>query len=168
MPSWVSALIVACLVVVFPYTLIFKILLQLPKPIVASHRRWPFTANMAIIGVITALVTVFIHGAYYRRGFTSSTAVLMEFLITALAYAFGLVLLLRQFAGLYPDFFVTTGRTGLSLRKTAYRNVTNIEEVARGYGETHLRVETSYGLIVTLILPTRHVAMLYERVKPPL
>ena len=51
---------------------------------------------------------------------------------------------------------------------TAYRNVTNIQEVARGYGEAHLRVETSYGLIVTLILPTRYVAMLYERVKPPL
>src|SRR5215472_1835521 len=143
MPSWISAVTFAFLVVVIPYTLIYKILLQLPKPIAASHRRWPLAANMAIIGVITALVTVFIHGTYYRRGFTNSTAMLMEFAITALAYAFGLVLLLRQFAGLYPDFFVTTGRAGLSLRKTAYRNVTNIQEIARGYGEAHLRVETS-------------------------
>jgi hypothetical protein len=93
---------------------------------------------------------------------------LMEFVIAALAYAFGLVLILRQFAGLYPDFFVTTGRSGLALRKTAYRNVIKIEEVARGYGESHLRVETNYGLVVPLTLPTKSVANLYERVKPPL
>jgi len=92
----------------------------------------------------------------------------MEFVIAALAYAFGLVLILRQFSGLYPDFFVTTGRSGLALRKTAYRNVVNIEEVARGYGESHLRVKTNYGLVVPLTLPTRSVPSLYERVKPPL
>jgi hypothetical protein len=111
---------------------------------------------------------VFIHGAYYHRGFSNPALVLMEFLITALLYAFGLVLILRQFAGLYPDFFVTTGRSGLSLRKTAYRNVTRIEEVGAGSGESHLRIETNYGLIVPLTLPTKHVAKLYERVKPPL
>jgi hypothetical protein len=92
----------------------------------------------------------------------------MEFVIAALAYAFGLVLILRQFAGLYPEFFVSTGRTGLALRKTAYRNVTKIDEVVRAYGESRLRIETSYGLVVPLTLPTRHVASLYERVKPPL
>ena len=93
---------------------------------------------------------------------------LLEFIIAAVAYAFGLVLILRQFSGLYPEFVVTTGRSGLSLRKTAYRNIVNIEEVARGYGESHLRLETNYGLTVPLTLPTRHVASLYERVKPPL
>jgi len=168
MPPWVSAAIFAILVVVFPYTLIFRMLLQLPKPVVLSHRRWPLYLNLLIIGAITGWVTVFIHSVYYRRGQLNPIAVLMEFLIAALAYAFGLVLILRQFAGLYPEFFVSTGRTGLSLRKTAYRNVTKIDEVARAYGESRLRVETSYGLVVPLTLPTRHVATLYERVKPPL
>jgi len=168
MPPWVSAAIFAILVVVFPYTLIFRMLLQLPKPVVLSHRRWPLYLNLLIIGAITGWVTVFIHSVYYRRGQLNPIAVLMEFLIAALAYAFGLVLILRQFAGLYPEFFVSTGRTGLSLRKTAYRNVTKIDEVARAYGESRLRVETSYGLVVPLTLPTRYVATLYERVKPPL
>jgi hypothetical protein len=168
MPPWASSIIFATLVVLFPYTLIFKILLQLPKPEVLSHRRWPLAVNLAVIGAITAWVAVFIHSAYYRRGLVDPFAVLMEFIIAALAYAFGLVLILRQFTGLYPEFFVTTGKTGLALRKTAYRNVTNIEEVARGYGESHLRVETSYGLVVRLTLPTKHVPSLYERVKPPL
>ena len=143
-------------------------LLQLPKPIALSHRRWPIYLNLLVIGGITTWITIFIHGAYYRRGLVNPFAILMEFIIAALAYAFGLVLILRQFAGLYPDFMITTGRTGLGLRKTAYRNVTKIDELARGYGESHLRIETSYGLVVPLTLPTRHVASLYERVKPPL
>jgi hypothetical protein len=167
MPPWPSSLLFAVLVVTVPYTLILKILLRLPKPIALSHRRWPTPVTIAVIGGITAYVTIFIRSAYYSSGH-SPTAVLMQFVIAALAYAFGLVLILRQFSGLYPDFFVTTGRTGLSLRKTAYRNVIDIEEIARGYGESHLRIETSYGLAVRLTLPTRHVASLYERVKPPL
>ena len=167
MPSWVSSTVFAILVVIFPYSLIFKILLQLPKPIALSHRRWAGTVNVTIIGAITAWVAVFIHAAYYRRS-GDPFVVLMEFVIAALAYAFGLVLMLRQFAGLYPEFFVTTGRSGLALRKTAYRNVVKIEEVARGYGESHLRVETSYGLVLPLTLPTKHVPSLYERVKPQL
>jgi hypothetical protein len=167
MPPWIASIVFAILVVIFPYTLILRILLQLPKPVALSHRRWPVGVNLVLMAAITGWVTVFIHSAYYRRGFNPTIA-LMEFLIAALAYAFGLVLILRQFAGLYPDFFVTTGRTGLALRKTAYRNVSNIEEVARGYGESHLRIETSYGLTVPLTLPTRSVPSLYERVKPQL
>ena len=168
MPPWVSAAMFATLVVIFPYTVIFRILLQLPKPIALSHRRWPLSVNLLIIGIITAWVTVFIHTAYYRRGLVNLLAVLMAFIVAALAYAFGLVLILRQFSGLYPEFFVTTGRTGLALRKTAYRNVIHVEEIARGYGESHLRLETNYGLVVRLTLPTRQVPSLYERVKPPL
>jgi len=167
MPAWPSSLLFAVLVVTIPYTLILKILLRLPKPIALSHRRWPMPLTIAVIGGITAYATIFIRSAYYSRSRTPS-AVLMEFIIAALVYAFGLVLILRQFSGLYPEFFVTTGRAGLSLRKTAYRNVIGIEEVARGYGESHLHVETNYGLVVRLTLPTNHVSSLYERVKPPL
>jgi hypothetical protein len=167
-PSWISAVVGAFLVVVIPYTLLFKILLQLPKPVGLSHKRWPMPGNVALIGVITVCIAIFIHRGYYYRGFLNPPAIAMEFIIAALIYAFGLVLLLRQFAGLYPEFFVTTGRSGLALRKTAYRNVTDIRELRRASGEARLRVKTSYGLAVSLTLPTRYVPMLYERVKPPL
>ena len=168
MPPWLSAAVTAMLVVVFPCSLLFRILLQLPKPVALSHRRWPLAANVAVIGGVTAWTTVFIHGVYYRRGPANPAVVLMEFVIAAVVYEFGLVLIMRQFAGLYPEFTVTTGRIGLSLRKTAYRNIVNIEEVDRVQGECHLRLETSYGTVVLLTLPTQHVASLYERVKPPL
>jgi hypothetical protein len=58
--------------------------------------------------------------------------------------------------------------TGLAIRKTAYRNVTKIDEVAHSHGESHLRLETSYGLVVRLTLQSRDVPRLYERVRPPL
>jgi hypothetical protein len=168
MPAWVSAAVFAILVVVFPYTLIIRILLQLPKPVALSHRRWPLGVNLLIVAGVTSWVTFFINSAYYRRGLVNPISTLLEFAIVALAYAFGLVLILRQFAGLYPEFFITTGRTGLALRKTAYRNVTRIEEVGSEHGEAHLRVQTSYGLVIPVTLPTRFVASLYERVKPQL
>jgi hypothetical protein len=167
-PSWISSVAFAFLVVVIPYTFLFRILLQLPSPVGLSHKRWPLPANIALIGAVTTWVTVFIHGAYYHRGFYNPPLILMEFVIAAVVYAFGLVLVLRQFAGLYPEFFVTTGASGLSLRKTAYRNVTRVEELRRVAGESQLRIRTSYGLVIPLTLPTRYVPMLYERVKPPL
>src|SRR6266536_1886379 len=106
MPPWISSIVFAILVVIFPYTLILRILLQLPKPIALSHRRWPMAVNLLIMSAITGWVAVFIHGVYYRRGFNPSVA-LMQFVIAALAYAFGLVLILRQFSGLYAEFFIT-------------------------------------------------------------
>src|SRR5262249_12293936 len=123
MPPWISATIFATLVVVFPYTLIFRILLQLPKPVVLSHGRWPLYLNILIIAAITGWVTVFIHSVYYRRGLLNPIGVLMEFVIAALAYAFGLVVIMRQLAGVYLGFFFSTRRTGLSGLKTAYLNV---------------------------------------------
>ena len=167
MPTWVSSLVVAILVVVIPFTLILKLMLQLPKAVALSHRRWPLPLNFGVIAGITAYTTIFIRSAYYGRGSTPA-AVLMEFVIAALAYIFGLVLLLRQFCGLYPEYVITAGRTGLSVRKTAYRNIINIEEESRGYGEAHLRIETRHGLVHSLTLPARHVPALYERVKPQL
>src|SRR5438552_1708302 len=106
-PSWISALVFAILIVVFPYTLILKILLQLPKAVALSHRPWTLGGNLVVIGAVTTWVTVFIHSVYYRRGLNSPVVLLMQFVIAALVYAFGLVLILRQFGGLYPEFFVT-------------------------------------------------------------
>src|SRR5438105_2791050 len=156
MPSWVSALGIAILVVVIPFTLILKLMLQLPKPVALSHRRWSLPVNFGIIGAITAYTTIFIRSTYYGR-IANPVPVLMQFLIAALAYIFGLVLLLRQFSGLYPEYLITTGRSGLSLRKIAYRNITNIAEVARSHDELQLRIEPSRGLKREVRLPHRYV-----------
>ena len=167
MPSWIAALLFAVLVVTIPFTLILKIMLRLPKALALSHRRWPLSLNSVLIGAITAYATIFIRSAYYGRDFTP-LAVLMEFLIAALAYAFGLVLILRQFAGVYPEYIVTTGRTGLSIRKTVYRNITDIEEVSRQQGEIHLRLMTSHGVTIPFTMPIGSVVFFYERMKAQL
>src|SRR2546427_12780008 len=165
MPSWLASLLFAVLVVTIPFTLILTIMQRLPKAVVLSHRRWLLPLNYILIGTITAYVTIFIRTAYYVRG-ADPAAVLMEFVIAALAYIFGLVLILRQFAGVYPEYIVTTGRTGLSLRKTVYRNITDVEEVSRQGREARLRVITTYGSAIPFTLPTRSVSIFYEKLKP--
>jgi len=167
MPSWISAIAIAILVVVIPFTLILKLMLQLPTPVALSHRRWPLPVNFGIIGAITAYTAIFIRSTYYGR-ISNPSHVLMQFVIAASAYVFGLVLLLRQFSGLYPEYLITTGRSGLSLRKIAYRNIINIEEVARSHDESQLRIETSHGLKHVFTLPVRYVTALHDRVKPQL
>ncbi|HYR44121.1 MAG TPA: hypothetical protein VER98_13915 [Terriglobia bacterium] len=167
MPTWISALVIAILVAVIPFTFILRLMLQLPKPIALSHRRWPLAVNFGVMAAITAYTTIFIRSEYYGRA-TNPISILMEFVIAALAYIFGLVLLLRQFSGLYPEYIITAGRTGLSIRKTAYRNIIDIAEVSRSHGEAQLRIRTSRGLIHSLTLPVRSVPALYERVKPQL
>ena len=167
MPAWVTALLFAVLVATIPYTIILKIMLQLPKPLALSHRRWPLPVNFGVIGAVTAYTTIFIRSNYYSRA-SSSAAVLMEFVIVALVYIFGLALILRQFAGVYPEYIVTTGWTGLSIRKTAYRNIIDIQEVSRTHGEARLRVETNSAMVIPLTLPTRYLAIFYERLKPQL
>jgi hypothetical protein len=164
MPTLLSALVVAILVVVIPFTLVIKIMLQLPKAVVLSHRRWPLPVNFGIVAAITAYTTIFIRNTYYGRA-TNPPAILMEFIIAGLAYVFGLVLLLRQFSGLYPEYIITTGSTGLSIRKTAYRNIINVEEAGRSHGEAQLRIATQHGFIHRITLPERSVQALYDRVK---
>jgi hypothetical protein len=164
MPVWITSLIFAVLVVTIPFTLILKVLLRLPRALALSHRRWPLPLNFALIGLITLYVTIFIRSAYYGRA-DEPAAVLLQFLIAALAYVFGLVLLLRQFAGLYPEYIVTTGLAGLSIGKTVYRKVTDVAEVSRTRGETRLRIETSDGAVLSLALPTRDVSVLFERLR---
>jgi hypothetical protein len=167
MPVWISSLVVAFLVVVVPFTFVIKLMLQLPKAVTLSHRRWPLPVNFGIVAAITAYTTIFIRNTYYGRG-SNPPAVFMEFVIAGLAYIFGLVLLLRQFSGLYPEYIITTGRTGLSIRKTAYRNIINVEEIGRGHGEAQLRVITQHGFSLSMTLPDRSVQALYDRVKPQL
>jgi hypothetical protein len=164
MPNWLASLLFAVLVVTIPFTLILRILLQLPKPLALSHRRWPYVVNIGLIAVITAYTTIFIRSVYYSRN-PNGAALLMAFVIAALAYIFGLVLILRQFSGVYPEYIVSTGRTGLSLRKTVYRNIRDVEEISRNRDEVQLQIITSLGAAIHFTLPARDVSIFYERLK---
>src|ERR1700739_5840 len=83
MPRWISALVIAILVVVIPFTFIIRLMLQLPKPVALSHRRWPLAVNFGVIAAITAYTTIFIRSVYYGRA-TNPISILMEFVIAAL------------------------------------------------------------------------------------
>jgi hypothetical protein len=74
-------------------------------------------------------------------------------------------MILRQFSGVYPDYIVSTGRTGLSLRKTVYRNIRDVEELSRTRQEVQLQIITSQGAGIHFTLPTRDVSIFYERLK---
>ena len=164
MPPWVAALSVAVLVATVPLTWILRVLQALPDPLVLSHRQWPIWGNLTLIGCITAIVTVFIRNVYY--GTTPAAAEIgMQFVIVGLAYVFGFVLLLRQFAGLYPEYFVSTGRTGLALRKATYQHIVKVETLSEGRGETSLRIELENGDCLRLNLPTRHLSVLDEQIE---
>ncbi len=164
MPNWLASLLFAVLVVTIPFTLILRILSQLPKPLALSHRRWPYVVNIGLIAAITAYVTIFIRSVYYSRN-PNSAALLMQFVIAALAYIFGLVMILRQFSGVYPEYIVSTGRTGLSLRKTVYRNISDVEEIFRNRDEVQLQIITGRGAAIHFTLPARDVSIFYERLK---
>jgi len=164
MPSWINALLFAILVVTVPFTMILRILMQLPKPNVLSNRQWPPVLNFALIGAITAYVTIFIRSAYYMPK-RSPVLILLEFVIAALAYGFGLALILRQYAGIYPEYLVTTGAAGLGIRKIAYRNIEHLEEEWRGHGETQLRIHTIYGSSFLFTLPTSALPVLHDNIK---
>ena len=164
MPPWIAALSVGILVATVPVTWVLRVLQGLPDPLVLSHRQWSVWGNLALIGCITAIVTVFIRNVYYET--TPAPGVIgMQFLIVGLAYVFGFVLLLRQFAGLYPEYFVSTGRTGLTLRKATYQHIVKVETLREGRGETSLQIELENGDCLRLDLPTRHLSVLYDEIK---
>jgi hypothetical protein len=164
MPYWLNSLLFAILIVTIPFTMILRILTQLPKPIALANKKWPAALNLVLIGLITAYVTIFIRSTYYVRGGSAITN-LLQFVIASLAYGLGLVLILRQFTGLYPEFLVTTGTAGLGIRRLAYRNVTDIEEVWRSSSETRLRIQTIHDTQFLITLPTHQVSVLHERLK---
>ena len=169
MSFWLNSLLLAILVVTVPFAMILRILTQLPKAHALSNRRWPSVLNLALVAGITAYVALFIRNTYFVRAHDPAL-VLLQFVIAALAYGFGLALILRQYAGIYPEFLVTTGAMGLGIRKIAYRNIDDVEEVWRGSGETRLRIHTVHGTSFLFTLPTRSVPVLHERLhaaQPP-
>jgi hypothetical protein len=164
MSPWISATLLAVLVATVPLVWVLQVLRRLPEPLLASHRRWPPWANSLTIGGVTVAATVFIRSAYYARPF-SAVDVGFQFLIAAVAYVFGLVLILRQFEGLYPEYFVSTGCSGLALRKVAYVNIVDVGILTENGVESTLEVEVGTGERIRLVLPASGVSRLYEAIE---
>src|SRR6185295_16658846 len=122
MQAWSTSLLIAVLVATVPFTMFINILLQLPRPLAQSHRRWPLPLNYALIAAVTSYTTYFIHRGYYGDRLTP-TQLAGGCLIAAAVFGFALALLHRQFCGVYPEFVITTGKAGFGLRKTRYRNI---------------------------------------------
>jgi hypothetical protein len=164
MSAWAPAFSLAIFVATIPLLWVFRILTGLPKPLALSHRRWPLWGSFALIGFITVTVAVFIRGIY-AGGPEEPTAFLLQFLIAAVIYLFGIALLLRQFVGLYPEYFVTTGPTGLAMRKALYRHVVDLEEVSQSHEESELRIHMRSGASLQLLIPTRHLPVLRRAIQ---
>jgi hypothetical protein len=164
MSNWVPALSMAVFVATVPLLWVFRILTDLPHPLVLSHRQWPAWANFCLIGLITANVTVFIHGMY-DGGTEEPLSFLLRCVIAGVIYLFGFVFLVRQFAGLYPEYFVTAGRTGFGIRKALYRNIVDIGEASASRHETHLRIHMKTGESLHLILPTRELPAFHKAIE---
>ena len=152
----------AVFVATIPRSWVFRILTDLPQPLALSHRQWHAWANFTLIGLITANVAVFIQGMY-DGGTEEPVSFVLHFVIAGVVYFFGFVLLVRQFAGLYPEYFVTAGRTGFGIRKGLYRNIAELEESA-SRNESRLRVHMRTGECLHLTLPTRHLAVFQKAI----
>ncbi|HEX5000313.1 MAG TPA: hypothetical protein VFY29_18975 [Terriglobia bacterium] len=164
MSDWFTSLLSALLLVAVPFTMVVHVLSRLPRPLASSYGQWPLFANRLLIGVVTAAVAIFLHSIYYG-GPVSSSAIAAKFLLAALIYGFGFALLLRQAAGVYPEFIVTLGWAGLGLRKTAYTNIVRVESVSRNAAETRLRVDTAHGSSISFTLATRDVGVFQQQVR---
>ena len=163
MQAWDTSLLIAVLVAAIPFTLFIRILLQLPRALAQSHRRWPLALNYGLIAAVTSYTTYFIHRGYGPH--RTPAEITGGCLIAAIVYGFALALLQRQFCGVYPEFIITAGPFGLGLRKTRYRNIQDVGTVAERFGETELRVETTYGRVLTFTLPNRYVSIFYEQIQ---
>jgi hypothetical protein len=163
MQAWGTSLLIAVVVSTIPFTLFIQVLLQLPRALAQSHRRWPLPLNYTLVAAITSYTTYFIHRGYVAHRGPAEIA--GGCLIAAVVYGFALALLQRQFCGVYTEFIVTAGPFGLGLRKTRYRNIQDVDTVAERAGETELRVETVYGRVLTFTLPNRDVSIFFDQIQ---
>ena len=166
MSIWAQSFWLAVLLATIPLMWVYRILQNLPPPILLSHSSWPSWCNMTLISVVTGSVSLFIHSAYDSVGDARQLLMIgLHFLITAVIYVFGFVLLLRQFVGLYPEYFVTTGSSGLSIRKALYRNILDIEQAGTSEKEARLRVYMRGGEHLWFELPARDLPVFYSVIK---
>jgi len=158
-----AALVFGVLVSAAPFSFLLWLLQKLPPPLVRSHHRWPLVANFILVAGVTVFTALF-----FRRAASEThglVGIIVEFLIAAVIYGFGLALLLRQFCGVYEDFIITVGMAGMLLWKTSYTNIANAEVRASGAGEARIRIETARGALLFLTLPTYGVERFYAQVR---
>lgn len=167
MQSWGTSLLFAVLVAAVPFNILIKLLMQLPRALALSNRRWPLSLNYGIVAGVTSYSTYFIHRLYYGTPRTAGV-IAGGCLIAAVIYGFALALLQRQFSGVYSEFIITNGPFGFGLRKTRYRNIQDVETLATHSGETELRIETTHGRDVHLVLPTHYVSIFFEQIQKTL
>jgi hypothetical protein len=117
-----------------------------------------------MIGLVTAMVTLFIRLVYYRPS-PEPLNIGFQFLIASLVYIFAIVLLIRQHVGLYPEYFITAGTTGLALRKASYRHVVDYGVRAESGREVQLEVEMRTNERLVIHLPAQHVRTFRELVE---
>jgi hypothetical protein len=167
MSLWFTSLLLAALLTVVPFSFVLRMLQQLPPALATSYRRWPVALNALVVAVVTVCVAVFIRMSYLGDN-RSAPSLAAMFLIAVLVYAFGLVLLFRQFCGVYSEYIITVGLLGLVLKKTSYRNIQDVEHAVERGGETRFRIYTSRGGAVRLTLPTQHGATFYGQIRKKL
>lgn len=158
-----AAVAFGILISVVPFSFLLWMLYRLPRPLIASHRRWPLVVNCLLMTAVAASTTLFLDRAMIRANGLSG--VIVEFVIQGVIYGFGLVLLLRQFCGVYEDYIITVGMAGLLLWKTSYTNIAKAESRESGGGEAKIRIETARGGVLSLTLPVQHVESFYAQVR---
>ena len=163
MQAWSTSLLIAVLVSTVPFTMFINVLLQLPRPVAQSHRRWPLPLNYLLVAAVTSFTSYFIHRGY--AGARSPVEIAGGCLIAAVVYGFALSLLQRQFCGVYPEFIVTAGPAGFALRKTSYRNIKDIETVVERRHETEFRIHTLHGRVLHFTLPKRYVSIFFDHIQ---
>jgi hypothetical protein len=158
-----AALVFGVFVSAIPFSFLLWVLYRLPTAIVASHRKWPLILNCLMMTGVAASTALFLQRAamnpYDIRGLVG------QFLIATVVYGFGLVLLLRQFCGVYEDYIITVGMAGLLLWKTSYTNIAKAETRDAGGGEKTIFIETARGGLLKLTLPTTGVDRFYTQVR---
>ena len=158
-----AAIVFGILVSVLPFSFLLWMLYRLPRALVASHRRWPLAVNCLMMTVVAASTALFLERAAVRAN--GLRGIVVEFLIQAVIYGFGLALLLRQFCGVYEDYIITVGAAGLLLWKTSYTNIAKAESRDSGGGEMRIRIETARGGVLSLTLPAHQVERFYAQVR---
>ena len=163
MQEWVAASSIAVLVATVPLCWVYRVFQDLPPPLALFHRRWPLWANLLIIGAATASTTVLIRRIYYDAAPAADPRVEgLRLVIAALIYVLAFVLLIRQYVGLYPEYFVAAGRGGFTVRKRLYRNVVGLKKVGESHGETEVRLRLKGRGQATLHVPNRDLGLLSE------
>jgi len=145
---------------------VYRVLEDLPDPITLSSRRWPYQLNLAIILVATAATAAFIRSLYYTASAPTEPALAaLRLMIAVPIYVLAFVLLIRQYVGLYPEYFVASGPGGFTVRKRLYQNVIRIEERRENRDEIEVLVFLKDRERLVLNLGRRDVETLYRLIR---